>query len=43
MFTKRKEDEQQEYEKIEPVAETPPNVRKRKVSVIGPTLKFNGE
>jgi cytoskeletal protein CcmA (bactofilin family) len=43
MFTKRKEDEQHEYEKIEPVAEPSPDVRKRKVSVIGPTLKFNGE
>ena len=43
MFTKRKEDGQPEYEKIEPVAETRPDVRKRKVSVIGPTLKFSGE
>ncbi len=43
MFTKRKEDEHREYEKIEPVAEKSPEVRKRKVSVIGPTLKFSGE
>ena len=43
MFTKRKEDGQPEYEKIEPVAETRPDVRKRKVSVIGPSLKFSGE
>ena len=43
MFTKRKEDEQPGYQKIEPVAEKMPEVRKRKVSVIGPTLKFIGE
>ena len=45
MFNK-KNDESSEYEKIEPVAisaSADPGVRKRKTSVIGPTLKFKGE
>lgn len=45
MFNK-KSDESSEYEKIEPVASSAaadPGVRKRKTSVIGPTLKFRGE
>ena len=45
MFNK-KTDETSEYEKIEPVASSvsaDPDVRRRKTSVIGPTLKFKGE
>ena len=43
MFTKKKEDQEMPIGKIEPPAPTPSDVRKRKVSVIGPTLKFKGE
>ena len=43
MFTKRTEGEDRTFEKIEPVAPAPAHVKKRKVSVIGPTLKFSGE
>jgi cytoskeletal protein CcmA (bactofilin family) len=45
MFNK-KNDESSEYDRIEPVAgsaSASPDVRKRKTSVIGPTLKFKGE
>jgi cytoskeletal protein CcmA (bactofilin family) len=42
MFSKKK-DEYQEYEKSEPSVSTSPDVRRRKTSVIGPTLKFKGE
>lgn len=42
MFSKKK-DEQMEYESSEPVVTTSPDVRRRKTSVIGPTLKFKGE
>ena len=43
MFNKKKEDEEVTVPKIEPPAPTASDVRKRKVSVIGPTLKFKGE
>ena len=43
MFNKKKEDEEMPVEKIEPPAPTASDVRRRKVSVIGPTLKFKGE
>jgi cytoskeletal protein CcmA (bactofilin family) len=43
MFNKKKEDEEMAVEKIEPPAPTASDVRKRKVSVIGPTLRFKGE
>ena len=43
MFNKKKEDEEMPAAKIEPPAPTASDVRKRKVSVIGPTLKFKGE
>jgi hypothetical protein len=42
MFNKKKEDFS-EYEKSEPAVSTSPDVRRRKTSVIGPTLKFKGE
>ena len=42
MFNKKK-DEYSEYEKSEPAVSTNPDVRRRKTSVIGPTLKFKGE
>lgn len=42
MFSKNKED-QLDYEKAEPIVPTSPDVRRRKTSVIGPTLKFKGE
>jgi cytoskeletal protein CcmA (bactofilin family) len=42
MFSKKK-DEQMEYEKSEPAVPMSPDVRRRKTSVIGPTLKFKGE
>jgi cytoskeletal protein CcmA (bactofilin family) len=42
MFSKKK-DEYPEYEKSEPAVSTSPDVRRRKTSVIGPTLKFKGE
>lgn len=42
MFNKKK-DEFPEYEKSEPAVSMDPDVRRRKTSVIGPTLKFKGE
>ena len=42
MFNK-KQDEHSEYEKSEPAMATSSDVRRRKTSVIGPTLKFKGE
>jgi cytoskeletal protein CcmA (bactofilin family) len=42
MFSKKKEEEF-DYERTEPNVPSSPNVRKRKTSVIGPTLKFKGE
>jgi len=42
MFSKKKEGHM-EYERSEPVAPSSPDVRRRKTSVIGPTLKFKGE
>lgn len=42
MFTKKKEDES-DYERTAPDVSTSPDVRRRKTSVIGPTLKFKGE
>lgn len=42
VFNKKKDDEF-EYERDEPAVTTAPDVRKRKTSVIGPTLKFKGE
>jgi cytoskeletal protein CcmA (bactofilin family) len=42
MFNKKKED-QQDYESSEPVVSASPDVRRRKTSVIGPTLRFKGE
>ena len=42
MFNKKKDD-YSEYEKSEPAVSTNPDVRRRKTSVIGPTLKFKGE
>ncbi len=42
MFNKKKEDES-DYERTEPDVPVNPNVRRRKTSVIGPTLKFRGE
>ena len=43
MFNKRTEVEEPAYERIEPAAPAHADVKKRKVSVIGPTLKFSGE
>ena len=42
MFSKKKEEES-DYERTEPGVPTSPDVRRRKTSVIGPTLKFKGE
>lgn len=42
MFSKKKEEES-DYERTEPGVATSPDVRRRKTSVIGPTLKFKGE
>ena len=42
MFKKNKDD-YTDYESSEPVVSTSPDVRRRKTSVIGPTLKFKGE
>ena len=42
MFSKKKED-YPEYERSEPAVQTSSDVRRRKTSVIGPTLKFKGE
>jgi len=42
MFNKKKE-EYSEYERSEPAVPSAPDVRRRKTSVIGPTLKFKGE
>lgn len=42
MFNKKK-DEYTGYENSEPAVSTSPDVRRRKTSVIGPTLKFKGE
>ena len=42
MFSKKNEDES-DYERTEPGVPTSSDVRKRKTSVIGPTLKFKGE
>ncbi|MGB5627505.1 MAG: polymer-forming cytoskeletal protein, partial [Woeseiaceae bacterium] len=42
MFSKKKEEES-DYERTEPDVATSPDVRRRKTSVIGPTLKFKGE
>ncbi|HSM29430.1 MAG TPA: polymer-forming cytoskeletal protein [Woeseiaceae bacterium] len=42
MFSKKK-DEYTDYESSEPVVSTSPDVRRRKTSVIGPTLRFKGE
>ena len=42
MFNKKSDDEMS-YEKTEPAVSADPDVRKRKVSVIGPTLRFKGE
>jgi cytoskeletal protein CcmA (bactofilin family) len=42
MFSKKKEEES-DYERTEPDVATNPDVRRRKTSVIGPTLKFKGE
>jgi cytoskeletal protein CcmA (bactofilin family) len=42
MFSKKKED-LPEYERSEPAVPSSPDVRRRKTSVIGPTLKFKGE
>lgn len=42
MFNKKK-DEYSEYEKSEPAVSASPDVRRRKTSVIGPTLIFKGE
>ena len=42
MFTK-KTDDGLDYESTGSSAATPPDVRRRKTSVIGPTLKFKGE
>ena len=42
MFNKNKDDES-DYERTEPGVPTSPDVRRRKTSVIGPTLKFRGE
>lgn len=43
MFNKNKEKEESIYQKSEPTVASSSDVRKRKVSVIGPTLKFKGE
>jgi cytoskeletal protein CcmA (bactofilin family) len=48
MFKKKGDDGLMSMEPVEPVIKTPvkaadPDVRKRNVSVIGPTLKFRGE
>jgi cytoskeletal protein CcmA (bactofilin family) len=42
MFNKKNDDES-DYARTEPDVATSPNVRRRKTSVIGPTLKFRGE
>lgn len=42
MFNKKQE-EHSDYEKSEPAMTTSSDVRRRKTSVIGPTLKFKGE
>ena len=42
MFSKKTE-EVTDYERTEPGVPTSPDVRRRKTSVIGPTLKFKGE
>lgn len=42
MFSKKKEDIP-EYERSEPAVSSSPDVRRRKTSVIGPTLRFKGE
>lgn len=42
MFNKKKDDEL-DYERAEPAVGTHPDVRRRKTSVIGPTLRFKGE
>lgn len=42
MFNKKKEGES-DYERTEPDVPSSSNVRRRKTSVIGPTLKFKGE
>ena len=41
MFSKKKDES--DYERTEPDVPTSPDVRRRKTSVIGPTLKFKGE
>lgn len=42
MFNKKKDDHP-EYESVEPTVSSSPDVRRRKTSVIGPTLRFKGE
>jgi cytoskeletal protein CcmA (bactofilin family) len=42
VFNKKKDDEL-EYEREAPAVTSAPDVRRRKTSVIGPTLKFKGE
>ena len=42
MFNKKKDDDLG-YEREEPAVDSTPDVRRRKTSVIGPTLKFKGE
>src|SRR5210317_161612 len=42
MFSKKKDD-YTDYDSSEPVISSSPDVRRRKTSVIGPTLKFKGE
>lgn len=42
MFNKKKEEES-DYQRAEPGVVTSPDVRRRKTSVIGPTLRFKGE
>ncbi len=42
MFNKKPEEET-DYARAEPGVQTSPDVRRRKTSVIGPTLKFKGE
>ena len=42
MFSKKRED-YPEYERSEPAVPSKSDVRRRKTSVIGPTLKFKGE
>ena len=43
MFNKKKDDESDFGRESPAVATSPPDVRRRKTSVIGPTLKFKGE